>query len=82
MCLFINKIIKFTEGKSKLEKLKVAKENKISCRILNYHAEEQYNHIFKILKIDEERNKVIIYNVKLGELEWSLENISDIDLVQ
>ena len=66
---------KLVEGKSVLEKLKEAKEKRISCKFLNYHAEEKYEHNFKILEIDEKRNKVIVHNEKFGELEWSLENI-------
>lgn len=49
-----NENFKLVTDLSKLEKLKKVKENGSFCKILNYYAEEEYKHIFKILEINEE----------------------------
>nr|DAD98879.1 MAG TPA: hypothetical protein [Myoviridae sp. ctEBR14] len=77
-----NKNFKSVTDLIKLEKLKKAKENDSFCKILNYHAEEEYKHIFKILEIDEEKGIIKLWCEEYNEVEWSLENISDVILVE
>lgn len=74
--------LKLVTDLTKLEKLKKVKENGSFCKILNYHAEEEYKHIFKILEINEERGIIKLWCEEYCEVEWNLGNISNVILVE
>lgn len=82
MSIIINETLNLVAGLPKLEKLKVIKEKELSCKILNYHAEEEYKHIFKILEINEEKGIIKLWCEEYNEVEWNLGNISDVILVE
>ena len=76
-----NKNVKLVTALTKLEKLKKAKENDSFCKILNYHAEEEYKHIFKILEIDEEKGIIKLWCEEYNEVVWNLKNISSVEIL-
>ena len=77
-----NKNFKLVTDLTKLEKLKKkTKENDSFCKILNYHAEEEYKHIFKILEIDEEKGIIKLWCEEYNEVEWNLGNISSVEIL-
>lgn len=76
-----NKNFKLVTALTKLEKLKKAKENDSFCKILNYHAEEEYKHIFKILEIDEEKGIIKLWCEEYNEVVWNLKNISSVEIL-
>ena len=76
-----NKNFKLVTALAKLQKLKKAKENDSFCKILNYHAEEEYKHIFKILEIDEEKGIIKLWCEEYNEVVWNLKNISSVEIL-